>query len=114
MVEVKELGEKIVKQKREQIILKFLSAIFFVLPVVGSVVGGPSRRSPTLTGCSRLQGILAGTGLEIYEIVKFERNELLAIFSLVLAPVGILSVTKMKTPKKLGHRLEQASKDSQQ
>ncbi|KAH7024909.1 uncharacterized protein B0I36DRAFT_387329 [Microdochium trichocladiopsis] len=94
MKKVKELADKIDKQKREMIIMAFLSAIFFFIPVMGAVVGAVASMA-NVARIMALLGTLGGAGLDIYDIVKSDGNDLLAIFSLVLAPLDILSVAKM-------------------
>ncbi|KAH7016502.1 uncharacterized protein B0I36DRAFT_397093 [Microdochium trichocladiopsis] len=94
MGKVKELADKIDAQKREMIIMAFLSAIFFFVPVMGAVVGAFTSLA-NVARIMALVGSLGGAGLDIYDIVKSDSNDFLAIFGLVLAPLDILSVAKI-------------------
>ncbi|KAH7024682.1 uncharacterized protein B0I36DRAFT_376564 [Microdochium trichocladiopsis] len=94
MGKVKELADKIDAQKREMIIMAFLSAIFFFVPVMGAVVGAFTSLA-NVARIMALIGSLGGAGMDIYDIVKSDGNDFLAIFGLVLAPFDIISVAKI-------------------
>lgn len=88
MMEVEEVADKIEEAKRKALILAFLSAILFFVPIAGQVLGAVT----SLTNVARILAVLGTAGeaaLEIYTVVDDPKNAPLAIFSLVLAPLGL-------------------------
>ncbi|KAL2256899.1 hypothetical protein VTK26DRAFT_959 [Humicola hyalothermophila] len=82
------------RKKRESIILGFLSAIFFFVPVIGQLAG-------TVAALGNVARILVTIGtagsvaLDIYDVVNTEGNDPLSIFGLVLAPLAVFDGVQM-------------------
>ncbi|KAK4186790.1 hypothetical protein QBC35DRAFT_464390 [Podospora australis] len=94
---IKEIADKVDewnRKKRENIILLFLSAIFFFVPVLGQLAG-------TIASLANVARILITVGtagsvaLDIYNVVNSEGNDPLDIFGLVLAPLAIFDGVQM-------------------
>ncbi|KAJ5159039.1 uncharacterized protein N7500_008690 [Penicillium coprophilum] len=88
MEKVKEIGEKIEETKRQAILMAFLTAIFFFIPVVGEVAGAVS----SMAAIGRIVALLGEVGnvaLDIYTIVDDPKNAPLAIFGLILSPLAL-------------------------
>ncbi|XP_044724772.1 putative glycoside hydrolase family 18 protein [Hirsutella rhossiliensis] len=80
--------------KRKNIILAFLSAIFFFIPIIGEVDGAVA----SLAGVARILatiGVAGDVALGIYEIVDDVHNAPLAIFGLILEPLALVDVAKI-------------------
>ncbi|KXJ84788.1 hypothetical protein Micbo1qcDRAFT_226918 [Microdochium bolleyi] len=80
--------------KRKAIILGFLTAIFFFVPVVGQIAGSVAA----LANVARI-AIMAGTAgnvaLGIYEIIDDPKNAPLAIFGIILEPFALMDIAKV-------------------
>jgi hypothetical protein len=91
METVVETADEIDEAQRKSIILAFLGAILFFIPVVGEVLGSVAG----LATLARIVAVIATAGdvaMDIYTIVDDPGNAPLAIFGLVLAPLGLLDV----------------------
>ena len=80
--------------KRKNILMAFLSAIFFFVPVIGQVVGTIA----TLSNIGRiivLAGIAGNVAIGIHDIVDDPGNAPLAIFGLILEPLAIFDLAKL-------------------
>ncbi|KAJ5364022.1 Peptidoglycan-binding Lysin subgroup [Penicillium cataractarum] len=94
MEKIKDIADEIQEEQRKAIILGFLSALFFFIPVVGEVVGSFVE----LANIGRIISLVGATGnaaLDIYTIVNDPANAPLAIFSLVLAPLAITDIVAL-------------------
>lgn len=83
-----EIADKIREQKSKAILLAFLSAIFFFIPIIGEV----ASTVQSLATIGRIVSLLGATGnaaLDIYTIMDDKENAPLAIFGLVLAPLAL-------------------------
>lgn len=82
------------RKKRENIILLFLSAIFFFVPVLGQLAGTIA----SLANVARVLvtiGVAGSAALDIYSVVNSEGNDPLDIFALVLAPLAVFDGVQM-------------------
>ncbi|KAK3896844.1 killer toxin subunits alpha/beta, partial [Staphylotrichum tortipilum] len=82
------------RQKRESIILIFLTAIFFFVPVVGELAGMVA----SLANVARIMttlGVVGSAALDVYGVVSSANNGPLDIFGLVLAPLAVLDAAQM-------------------
>jgi len=82
------------EEKRKNIILAFLSALFFFLPIAGQVLGAVTA----LANVGRILatiGTLGDVALEIQSIVEDKDNLPLAIFGIVLAPLAVMDAAKI-------------------
>ncbi|KXJ87032.1 hypothetical protein Micbo1qcDRAFT_125215 [Microdochium bolleyi] len=94
MQEIDDIVDDWEEQKRKAIILAFLSAILFFVPIVGEVVGAIAG----LANIGRIIAILgagANTAMEVYNIVDDPANAPLAIFSIILEPLSLLNIDKI-------------------
>lgn len=82
------------EEKRKNIILAFLTAIFFFIPIAGEVLGSIAA----LANIGRVIATLGAAGelaLDIYSIVDDKDNLPLAILSIVLSPLAILDAVQI-------------------
>ncbi|KAK3939523.1 hypothetical protein QBC46DRAFT_459640 [Diplogelasinospora grovesii] len=82
------------EERRKNIILAFLSAIFFFVPVIGEIASAVA----SLATIGRIISILGAAGqlaADIYSVVDTEGNDPLAIFSVVLAPLAIFDAVQI-------------------
>ncbi|KAL2850300.1 hypothetical protein BJY01DRAFT_261581 [Aspergillus pseudoustus] len=94
MMSIVEVAEEIEEAKAKGILFAFLSAIFFIVPVVGEVISGVT----SLVNVGRIISLLGATGnvvLDIYTILDDEENAPLAIFSLVLTPLALMDIARV-------------------
>ncbi|KAH8893931.1 glycoside hydrolase, partial [Thozetella sp. PMI_491] len=80
--------------KRKSIILAFLSAVFFFVPIVGEVIGAIAA----FAGIARIIAILGTLGeiaTDIYSMVDDKDNIPLGILSIVLAPLAIADAVQI-------------------
>ncbi|RYP87128.1 hypothetical protein DL769_000587 [Monosporascus sp. CRB-8-3] len=100
MQKIKDLANQIDEAKRKSIILAFLSAIFFFLPIAGQVLGSVAALANVARILSMI-GTLGSIGLDIQSLVEQEGNDPLVIMGLVLAPLAILDSVRMSTAAKI-------------
>ncbi|KAK1148087.1 hypothetical protein N8T08_010725 [Aspergillus melleus] len=83
-----EIAENIREEKSKAILLAFLSAIFFFIPITGEVASAVQ----SLATIGRIVSLLGATGnadLDIYTLIDDKDNAPLAIFSLILAHLAL-------------------------
>ena len=106
------------EEKRKNIILAFLSAIFFFLPIAGQIVGTVAALANVARVIATI-GVLGDIALEIQSIVADKDNLPLAIFGIVLSPLALMDVAKIgkaasfrrdMTPEQVGKLGERVSK----
>lgn len=91
METVVDTAEEIDEERTKGIILTFLGALLFFIPVVGEVLGSIAG----LASLARIIAVLATVGdaaMDIYSIVDDPKNAPLAIFGLVLGPLGLADI----------------------
>ncbi|KAL9622388.1 MAG: hypothetical protein Q9160_003231 [Pyrenula sp. 1 TL-2023] len=91
MESVVETADEIEEEQRKGIILAFLGALLFFIPFVGEVLGSVAG----LANLARIVAVLATAGdaaMNIYTIVDDPANAPLAIFGLVLGPLGLANM----------------------
>jgi hypothetical protein len=91
METVVDTAEEIDEERTKGIILTFLGALLFFIPVVGEVLGSVAG----LASLARIIAVLATVGdaaMDIYSIVDDPKNAPLAIFGLVLGPLGLADI----------------------
>ncbi|ORY57858.1 killer toxin alpha/beta [Pseudomassariella vexata] len=94
MKQVQEIAHDIDEQKRKAIIMAFLSALLFFVPIVGEVVGSIAA----MAGVARIIALLGVAGevaMGVYDIVDDKDNAPMAIFGIILAPLALLDVVKV-------------------
>lgn len=88
---VVQTADKIEEQERKAIILAFVSAILFFIPVAGEVLGTVAEVADIAAIISVL-GAAGNAALDIYTIVDDPKNAPLAIVGLVMAPLALADV----------------------
>ncbi|KAK6535514.1 hypothetical protein TWF694_001969 [Orbilia ellipsospora] len=88
MQKVSDAGAEIQAEQRKAIILAFVTAILFFIPIAGEVVGSVTGLAELASFLSLL-GTAGNVGLDIYTLVSDPQNAPLAIFSLVLTPLAL-------------------------
>ncbi|EFQ99450.1 killer toxin alpha/beta [Nannizzia gypsea CBS 118893] len=88
MAQVEEVAEKIDEAKRKALILGFLGAILFFVPIAGQVLGAVTELS-SVAAILTILGTAGEVALDIYSIVDDPDNAPLAIFGLILTPLGL-------------------------
>jgi chitinase len=118
MSSIIEQVEHMEEEKRKSIILAFLSAIFFFLPIAGQIIGTVTALANVARVIATI-GVLGDVALEIQSIVEDKNNLPLAIFGIVLSPLAIMDVAKIgkaasirrdMSPEQVGKLGERVSK----
>lgn len=94
MQQVVETADKIDEEKRKALIMAFLGAIFFFIPIAGEVLGAVAELGDIAAIVTAL-GVAGNTALDIYTIVDDPHNAPLAILSLIMEPLALASVAKV-------------------
>ncbi|KAI9162741.1 putative glycoside hydrolase family 18 protein [Paramyrothecium foliicola] len=94
MQTIDDLVDKWDADKRKNILMAFLSAIFFFVPVLGQVVGSIAALA-NIGRIIALAGLAGNVALGIHDVVDNPDNAALAIFGLVLEPLAIFDIAKM-------------------
>jgi len=94
MGEIAETVEKWDEEKRKSIILAFLTAIFFFIPIAGEIAGAFMTTAMVARIAASI-GIAGELAVDIYGVVKDKDNLPLAILGIVLAPLGLLDVAQV-------------------
>ncbi|KAH8894676.1 glycoside hydrolase, partial [Thozetella sp. PMI_491] len=105
---VVDIADEIEEEKRKAIILAFLSAILFFIPMVGEVASALGAAA-AIARIAALLGEIGNAALDIYSIVDDPSNAPLAIFLLVTGAVSLLDVAKIA--KAAGFRRAVAEED---
>ncbi|POR35152.1 Killer toxin alpha/beta [Tolypocladium paradoxum] len=96
MAQVDAVVDKMDEEKRKALILAFLGAVLFFVPIAGEVLGSLTQ----LADVSSILAILGAVGnaaLDVYTIVDDPNNAPLAIFNLVLEPLALTDLAKIRT-----------------
>ena len=88
MSSIEATADEIDEEKRKSIILAFIGAILFFIPVVGEVVGSVTEAAD-IASIIAVIGAAGNAAMDVYTIVDDPKNAPLAIFSLILAPLGL-------------------------
>lgn len=94
MDQVETFAEKIDAEKKKAMILAFLSAVFFFLPVAGEVPGSVAE----LTTAASVLAILGAAGdiaMGVYTVVDDPDNAPLGILSIVMAPLALTDMSRV-------------------
>jgi hypothetical protein len=90
MNEVVKVADEIDHEKMMQIIFGFLTAILFLLPVAGEVVGTVAALA-NIAKVLAAAGVLGNVAMGVYGVVESKGNDPMAIFDLIMAPLGLAS-----------------------
>ncbi|CAK7209595.1 hypothetical protein SCUCBS95973_000493 [Sporothrix curviconia] len=88
---VVQTADKIEEAEEKAIILAFLSAILFFIPIAGEVAGAFAEIGSIVAILDTI-GVIGNAALDIYTVVSDPQNAPLAIVSLILAPLGLADV----------------------
>jgi chitinase len=94
MEQVESIADKIDEEKRKALILAFIGAILFFVPIAGEVLGSVAELADIASIISIL-GVAGNTALDVYTIVDDPQNAPLAIFSLILEPLALADLAKI-------------------
>ncbi|KAK7414551.1 hypothetical protein QQX98_006578 [Neonectria punicea] len=99
MEEVVETAKEIEADKAMLFLINFLSAIFMILPVLGTTLGNMGMAQ--LGRVMVLVGELGGTGLAIRDVVIAENTAPLLVFSLIMSARSIRDSTRVVQAAKI-------------
>lgn len=94
MSQVEEVADKIDEEKKKALILAFISAILFFVPIAGEVLGSVAE----LADIASILAIVSAAGdvaMGVYSIVDDPKNPLLGIMSIILAPLALTDLAKI-------------------
>jgi chitinase len=109
MSSVAAIGEDIedqeAKAKKNKILFGFLTAILFLVPVAGEVLGAVAGLA-TIGRIVALLGTVGNIAYDSYTIVNDPDNAPLAIFGLILAPLGLTDVVALAKAAKIAREMK--------
>ncbi|KAK9415412.1 putative chitinase [Seiridium unicorne] len=88
---VVQTADKIEEEERKALILAFVSAILFFVPIAGEVLGAVAEVADIAAIISVL-GAIGNAALDVYTIVDDPDNAPLAIVGLIMAPLALADV----------------------
>lgn len=91
MENVVTIAEKIDAEKRKELILEFLSAIFLFIPIAGEVAGAFSALADVAI-IMDVVGAVGNAAIDVYGMVSTKGNPLVFILDLVLTPLALSDV----------------------
>jgi hypothetical protein len=91
MNQVEEIADKIDEQKKKALILAFIGAILFFIPIAGEVLGSVVEVGD-LAAILTLVSAAGDVATGVYSIVDDPQNPLLGIMQIVLAPLALANV----------------------
>jgi len=91
MAQVETVAEKIEAEKRKAMILAFLGALLFFVPIAGQVLGSVVSLAEVGTIVTMV-GVAGDVAMGVYTIVDDPKNAPLGIISLVLAPLSLANL----------------------
>ncbi|EHL02905.1 putative Acidic mammalian chitinase [Glarea lozoyensis 74030] len=101
----KEIKDEEAKAKRSEILFGFLSAILFFIPVAGEVMSAVAGLA-TIGRIVALLGTLGNVAYDSYTIVNDPANAPLAIFGLILAPLGLADVVALAKAARIARDMQ--------
>lgn len=107
MQNVEETADKIDEEKKKAIILGVISAILFIVPAVGEVIGSVAEAADVAAIITTL-GVAGNTAMDVYAIVDDPQSAPLAIFSLVMEPSALASVAQISRAANLRRGMSDA------
>lgn len=107
MATVDEVAHHIEEEKKKAMILAFISAILFFIPIAGEVVGSVAELS-SLASILAVLSAAGDTALGVYTVVDNPKNPLLGIIGIVLAPLALMSVTRISEAANLRRGMSDA------
>ncbi|KAH6605499.1 hypothetical protein Trco_004652 [Trichoderma cornu-damae] len=94
MSQVVKVADEITEAQRKALILAFVGAILFLLPVIGEALGSVAELADIAAIVSAI-GEIGNVAFDVYSIVDDPKNSLFSIFSLILAPLALLDVAQV-------------------
>ncbi|KAK6542011.1 hypothetical protein TWF694_007782 [Orbilia ellipsospora] len=92
MQQVEDVAEEIEEAKRKALILAFVTAILFFIPIAGVALGTVAGLADIATVVTLL-GTVGSVAFDVYTIVDDPENAPLAIFSLILTPLALTDLS---------------------
>ena len=87
-------ADKIDEEKKKALILAFLGAILFFVPIAGELLGSVAELADVASVITVL-GVAGNAAMDVYTIVDDPKNAPLAIFSLIMEPLALLDIAKV-------------------
>lgn len=91
MSQVIQTADKIEEEERKALILAFIGAILFFVPIAGEVLGSVAELADIASIIS-IVGTIGNAALDVYTIVDDPDNAPLAIVDLIMAPLALADV----------------------
>lgn len=91
MESVVQTADNIDEEKRKAIIMAFLSALLFFIPIAGEVVGAVTELG-AIADVIALLGVAGNAAMDVYTIVDDAQNAALAIVDVAMAPAALADV----------------------
>ncbi|CRG88878.1 hypothetical protein PISL3812_05913 [Talaromyces islandicus] len=107
MAQVVQVADEIDEEKRKDLILAFLSAIFLFLPIIGEIVGSVGALADVGTVLSLL-GASGAVGTDIYGIVSEPQNAPLMIMDFILTPLSLGDIGNIAKAAKIRRGMSDA------
>lgn len=100
MAQVQSAAGEMNAAKEKGIILAFIGAILFLIPVAGEIIGAVTEMAD-VSAILLTVGAVGNAAMDIYTIVDDPENAPLAIFDLVMAPLALLDVVGLAKAAKI-------------
>ena len=110
MFQVAEIADKITEEQRKTIILAFIGAILFFIPVAGEVLGTVTELTD-LASIITILGAAGNAAFDVYTIVDDPQNAPLAIMGLIFAPAALADVATITKAANIRRGMEEADID---
>lgn len=94
MSQIETVADKIDEEKRKAMILAFIGAILFFIPIAGEVLGSVAELAD-IASVIAILGEVGNAAMDVYTMVDDPKNSLLAIFGLVLAPLALGNIANI-------------------
>lgn len=107
MSQVEASADKIDEEKKKAIILAFISAILFLIPVAGEVAGSVAGATD-VAAILAVTAVVGDTAFGIYSLVSDPDNPMLGIMSIVLAPLALTNIAKVSEASNLRREMSDA------
>ncbi|KYK56202.1 hypothetical protein DCS_08170 [Drechmeria coniospora] len=94
MKTVNDIGEKMDAEKRKAIIIGFISALLFFIPIAGEIMASVATMA-TIGRIIAMLGAVGSVAMDIYSVVDSKGKDPLSILGLVLAPAAIFDAARV-------------------
>jgi chitinase len=107
MAQVESVADHIDEEKRKALILAFIGAILFLIPVAGEVIGSLTELAD-IASILAILGTVGNAAMDVYTIVDDPENAPLAILGLILAPLALADVVQIAKAAKIRRGMSDA------